>query len=101
MASESTPIIEILPIDILRAAYPGQAVLTTDQIANALAKTGKAGAQTIRNQIAAGTFPLSGKIKKVGGRNVLPMAAFADWLDGAEEAPSPKAPEKRRRGRPR
>lgn len=94
-------ILEIKTIDIIRQDYPGQAVLTTDQVAKVLGKNGTAGPQTIRNQIAAGTFPLADKLRKVSGRHVLPIAALADWLDGAQDAPPVKANEAPKRGRPR
>jgi hypothetical protein len=64
-----------------------------------LGKTGKAGAQTIRNQIANGTFPLADKIKKVGVRNVLSVALLANWIDG--EMAEPDKPAVKKRGRPR
>jgi hypothetical protein len=79
--------------------YPGQAVLNTDQVAQVLGKTGSGGPQTIRNQIAAGKFPLQKKLRRIGGRIVLPVAALADWLDGAEAgdpAPAPGAQNKRK-----
>ncbi len=88
-------------IDVIQREYPGQAVLTTDQIARVLGKTGKAGAQTIRNQISSGKFPLADKIKKVGGRNVLSAALLANWIDGEVETSEPDKPAVKKRGRPR
>jgi hypothetical protein len=79
---------------------PGSAVLNTDQIASALGKTGVGGPQTVRNQVAAGKFPLQKKLRKVGGRWVLSKAVFAGWLDGVVED-EPAAPAKRGPGRPR
>ena len=88
-------------LDVLREDYPGQAVLDTVQIARVLSKTGKAGPQTIRNQISAGKFPLQDRLRKVGGVWVLPIVAVADWLDGTIPAPQDSAPAKKKVGRPR
>jgi hypothetical protein len=89
-------------LDALREDFPGQVVLTTDEIAQALGKRGTGGPQTIRNQIASGAFPLADKLRKIGGNWVLPMAALADWLDGkADAAPLPAMIAKKKPGRPR
>ncbi|OBR53752.1 hypothetical protein [Paraburkholderia tropica] len=97
-------------LDVLTALYPGTAVLDVDQIAAALGKNGKAGAQSVRNQLARGTFPIPGR--KVGSSWVWSIATVADWLDGiapdAKPAPSastasrsaPPSPPPKRRGRP-
>ena len=102
-------------LDVLTALYPGTAVLDVDQVAAALGKNGKAGAQSVRNQLARGTFPIPGR--KVGSSWVWSMAKVADWLDGiepdaspapaAKPAPTasrsrsaPPAPPPKRRGRP-
>ncbi|WP_234745051.1 hypothetical protein [Burkholderia sp. WTPI3] len=102
-------------IDVLTALFPGTAVLNVDQVAVALGKNGKAGAQSVRNQLASGTFPIPGR--KVGSSWVWSIARVADWLDGVEPdakpAPSavtapavsrsrsaPPPPPPKRRGRP-
>jgi len=88
-------------LDVLREDYPGQAVLNTDQIAKALSKTGKAGPQTIRNQISAKRFPLQDKLRKIGGVWVLSIVAVADLIDGNLPDPQDAAPAKKKAGRPR
>lgn len=101
-------------LDVLTALYPGTAVLDVDQVAAALGKNGKAGAQSVRNQLARGTFPIPGR--KIGSSWVWSIATVADWLDGVEPdakpapaAASPTAshsrsapppPPTKRRGRP-
>ncbi|MFM0594030.1 hypothetical protein [Paraburkholderia dilworthii] len=102
-------------LDVLTALYPGTAVLDVEQVAAALGKNGKAGAQSVRNQLARGTFPIPGR--KVGSSWVWSIAKVADWLDDVEpdepatvaaSEPSPSAsraktatpPPVKRRGRP-
>ena len=104
-------------LDVLTALFPGTAVLNVDQVAVAVGKNGKAGAQSVRNQLASGTFPIPGR--KIGSSWVWSIARVADWLDGVEPdakpAPSavtapapavsrsrsaPPPPPPKRRGRP-
>ena len=53
-----------------------------------MGKNGKAGAQSVRNQLARGTFPIPGR--KIGSSWVWSIATVADWLDGVEPDAKPE-----------
>ncbi|WP_186264195.1 hypothetical protein [Burkholderia gladioli] len=63
-------------------AGPGAAVLTIPQLAKALGMNGPGAAQSIRNRIARGTFPIPSR--KNGWVRVFSIQVIADWIDGVE-----------------
>lgn len=69
-------------LDVLRENPPGQVLLDVAAVAKAMGKVGPAAAQTIRNQISDGKFPLQDKIRRVGDKPMVPMVALAAWIDG-------------------
>lgn len=82
---ENDPCKSTTSLDIIKEAYPGQAVLNVEQTARVMGKTGKGGTQTIRNQISAGRFPLQGSLRRSGSTILVPIVALANWLDGVVE----------------
>lgn len=75
-------------------AGPGVAVLTIPQLVKAIGLNGTAAVQSIRNRIAAGTFPIPSR--KNGKARIFSIRLVAEWLDGNDEPDSDEAPAVRR-----
>ena len=76
-------------LDLLVRQFPGKLFLSVPDAARAYGLAPK----TARNQIALGVFPV--KTVKIGGRRVVPILAFAEFLDKQSDQP------RRGPGRPR
>ena len=80
-------------LDILRLQYPGQAFLSLDEAAVAIARPAK----SVKNDLYKGVLPVP--TVKIGRRRVVSIAVLADYLDTlTQPAPRPGRPRSSRRG---
>jgi hypothetical protein len=66
-------------LPLLREMFPGKLMLTVDDVARVLGRTGAGGYEQTREQLANGVIVPG--LKKMGGQWLVPIAALADALD--------------------
>lgn len=66
-------------LPLLRELFPGKLMLTIEDVARVLGRTGTGGYEQTRQQLAAGVIVPG--LKKLGGQWLVPIAALADALD--------------------
>jgi len=81
-------------LPLLREMFPGKVMLTVEDVAQVLGRTGAGGYEQTREQLAAGVIVPG--LRKVGGSWLVPITALASALDGLvqlneEGMASPKA----------
>ncbi len=80
-------------LELLRQLFPGQALLSISDSAQACAISQK----KVRKDIAAGVFPV--RTLKIGRRRLVAVADLADYLDSlTTPAPGPGRPRSSREG---
>lgn len=67
-------------LDFLKQQFPGLLGIQLDQVMSLM---GGGSLQTARNKIALGTFPV--KTVKFGGRRLVLLTDFAEYLDGLKQ----------------
>ena len=67
-------------LPLLREMFPGKLMLTVDDVARVLGRTGAGGYEQTREQLANGVIVPG--LKKMGGQWLVPIAALAVALDG-------------------
>lgn len=66
-------------LPLLREMFPGKLMLTFEDVARVLGRTGAGGYERTREQLANGVIVLA--LRKIGGQWLVPIAALTDALD--------------------
>lgn len=66
-------------LPLLREMFPGKLMLTVDDVARVLGRTGAGGYEQTREQLANGVIVPG--LRKMGGQWLVPIAALAEALD--------------------
>lgn len=66
-------------LPLLREMFPGKLMLTVDDVARVLGRTGAGGYEQTREQLANGVIVPG--LRKIGGQWLVPIAALANALD--------------------
>lgn len=66
-------------LPLLREMFPGKLMLTVEDVARVLGRTGAGGYEQTRGQLANGVIVPG--LRKIGGQWLVPIAALADALD--------------------
>jgi len=67
-------------LPLLREMFPGKLMLTVEDVARVLGRTGAGGYEQTREQLANGVIVPG--LRKMGGQWLVPIAALANALDG-------------------
>ena len=84
-------------LSLITSVFPGVTVLTVEQFAQLLGRSGRSGYEQTRRELDRGTL-LPG-LRKHGSRWQIPVAAVAEWLDGLVVKPDVAAQPPRHRRR--